>query len=307
MDGVTRATFCSRNPHKAKELEQLLPGWSIEPLDESDWPDELGETYYENALAKARFGREVGDPDRWMVGEDSGLEVDALGGGPGLHSARYAPAGAPAIARLLRELEGVTQRRARYVSELVALSPGGAEVRGAGTLEGRIAGEPRGSEGFGYDPVFVPDGESQTVAELGNAWKLRNSHRARAARALIAALGAALVLVAAGCGGDEKADHRVLVAFFARSAQARALRPLFPDKPGTVPCTLQSDGPSSGKTLQATCSTDVSLVKPDRAVVTLTEAWNHGGQAHTWFFFIRRNGEVDSVVQEGAAAPQAQS
>jgi len=306
MDGVTRATFCSRNAHKARELEQLLPGWSIEPLDRGDWPDESGGTYYENALAKARFGREVGEPDRWMIGEDSGLEVEALGGGPGLHSARYAPEGAPAIARLLRELEGVSLRRARYVSELVALSPGGEEARGAGTLEGHIASEPRGSEGFGYDPVFVPDGESRTVAELGDAWKLRNSHRARAARALLAALGVALVLVAAGCGGDAKAEHRVLVAFFARSAQARALRPLFPDKPGTVSCVLHSGGLSSGKTLQATCSTDVSLVKPDRAVVTLTEAWNHGGQAHTWFFFIRRNGEVDSVVQEGAPAPQAQ-
>ncbi|HVP74568.1 MAG TPA: non-canonical purine NTP pyrophosphatase [Gaiellaceae bacterium] len=303
---MTRATFCSRNAHKARELEQLLPGWSIEPLDRSDWPGESGDTYYENALAKARFGREVGDPNRWMVGEDSGLEVEALGGGPGLHSARYAPEGPPAIARLLRELEDVSLRRARYVSELVALSPSGAEVRGTGTLEGHIAEEPRGSEGFGYDPVFVPDGESQTVAELGDAWKLRNSHRARAARALLAALGAALALVAAGCGSNGRVEHRVLVAFFARSAQARALAPLFPDKPGTVSCVLHSGGPSSGETLQATCSTDVSLVKPDRAVVTLTEAWNHGAQAHTWFFFIRRNGEVASVVQEGAAAPQAQ-
>ena len=298
MDGVTRATLCSRNAHKARELEQLLPGWSIEPLDSSDWPGEVGETYYENALAKARFGREVGEPDRWMVGEDSGLEVEALGGGPGLRSARYAPEGPPAIARLLRELDGVPHRGARYVSELVALSPSGEEVRGTGTLVGLIADEPRGSEGFGYDPVFVPDGESQTVAELGDAWKLRNSHRARAARALLAALGAALVLVAAGCGGNDKAAHRVLVAFFARSAQARALDGLFPDKPGTVPCLLRS----GGKTLQATCSTDVSLVKPDRAVVTLTEAWNHGALAHTWFFFIRRNGQVESVVQEGAAA-----
>jgi hypothetical protein len=96
----------------------------------------------------------------------------------------------------------------------------------------------------------------------------------------------------------------VLVAFFARSAQARALDPLFPDKPGTVPCVLHA-GPPPGTTLQATCSTDVSLVKPDRAVVTLTEAWNHGALAHTWFFFIRRNGEVGSVVEEGAVAPQA--
>jgi len=306
MDGVTRATLCSRNAHKARELEQLLPGWSIEPLDRSDWPDEVGETYYENALAKARFGREVGDPDRWMVGEDSGLEVEALGGGPGLHSARYAPEGGPAIARLLHELGAVPLRRARYVSELVALSPSGEEARGTGTLEGHIAEEPRGSEGFGYDPVFVPDGEARTVAELGDAWKLRNSHRARAARALLAALAATLVLVAAACGGNPKVANRVLAAFFAGSPRARRLGRVFPHKPGTVPCVLEPGGGATAKPLQATCSTDVSLVKPDRAVVTLTEAWNHGGQAHTWFFFIRRSGEIDSVVEEGAAAPQAQ-
>jgi XTP/dITP diphosphohydrolase len=178
------ARLCSRNAHKARELERLLPGWTIEPLQAGDFPPETGASYYENARAKARFGREVGDPNAWMIGEDSGLEVAALGGRPGLHSARYAPEGAPAIRKLLRELEGVDERRARYVSELVALSPSGEELRGTGTLEGRIAHEPRGSEGFGYDPVFVPDGEERTVAELGDDWKASNSHRARAARAL---------------------------------------------------------------------------------------------------------------------------
>ena len=80
-------------------------------------------------------------------------------------------------------------RRARYVAELVALSPSGEEHRGSGVLEGTIVDEPRGSEGFGYDPIFVPDGETRTVAELGNEWKRNNSHRARAARALLDALG----------------------------------------------------------------------------------------------------------------------
>jgi XTP/dITP diphosphohydrolase len=82
----------------------------------------------------------------------------------------------------------VTDRRARYVCELVAIGLDGEERRGTGTLEGRIAAEPRGSEGFGYDPVFVPEGEELTVAELGNAWKRANSHRARAAAALNSAL-----------------------------------------------------------------------------------------------------------------------
>jgi XTP/dITP diphosphohydrolase len=121
-----------------------------------------------------------------MLGEDSGIEVAALGGAPGINSARWAD---DPVAALLAALEGTTDRRARYVCELVAIGPDGEEVRGTGLLEGRIAAEARGSEGFGYDPVFVPDGEEQTVAELGNAWKERSSHRARAARALTAALG----------------------------------------------------------------------------------------------------------------------
>jgi XTP/dITP diphosphohydrolase len=152
VDGVIRATLCSRNAHKARELERLLPGWAIEPLEDGEWPDENGATYYENAL--------------------------------GLYSARYAPEGAPAIAKLLGELEGVSDRRARYVSELVAVAPDREIFRGTGTVEGRVADEPRGHGGFGYDPVFVPDGEEQTVGQLGDEWKAANSHRARAARAL---------------------------------------------------------------------------------------------------------------------------
>ena len=178
MDGL-RAVLCSRNRHKARELEALLPGWTIEPLDRDDYPAETGATYYENAALKAAFGREH-EPG-WVLAEDSGLEVEALGRRPGVLSARYAPEGPPAVAKLLGELEGVADRRARYVSELVLLTPEGHELRGTGTLEGRIAEEARGSEGFGYDPVFVPDGEERTVAELGNAWKAENSHRARAA------------------------------------------------------------------------------------------------------------------------------
>ena len=179
-----RAVLASRNAHKARELEQLLPGWTIEPLDAAGWPAETGETYYENALAKARFGRDAGEPGRWTIGEDSGIEVRALDGRPGVHSARFAPEGAPAIAKLLEELGGARDRRARYVSELVALAPDGREVRGSGILEGRIADAPSGVEGFGYDPVFVPDGEDSTVAQLGDAWKAEHSHRARAALAL---------------------------------------------------------------------------------------------------------------------------
>ncbi|MBV8066272.1 MAG: non-canonical purine NTP pyrophosphatase [Actinobacteria bacterium] len=290
------ATLASRNAHKARELERLLPGWAIEPLVADDWPAETGDTYEANARIKAVFGREVLGPDATVIGEDSGLEVDALGGRPGIHSARYAPEGAPAIAKLLGELDGVDARDARYVSELVCLTPEG-ELRGSGTLTGRIAREARGHEGFGYDPVFVPDGERETVAELGDAWKERNSHRARAARALLAAL--AMTLLVAGCGGTDKTGIRVLRRFFAAGPVARKLGTRFPHKPGTLPCTVDD----SGTTVQATCATDISLVKPDKAVVTLTEAWNHGAKAHTWFFFIRRDGSVQSVVQEGSPSP----
>jgi XTP/dITP diphosphohydrolase len=182
------AVLASRNAHKARELEVLLPGWTIDVLDADDYPPEDGGTYYENALIKAAFGRSRVADDRWVVGEDSGLEVAALGGRPGIASARYAPEGAPAIAKLLGELGHETDRRARFVSELVAIAPDRTVVRGSGLLDGTIAEASSGVEGFGYDPVFVPAGESRTVAELGDAWKAEHSHRARAAAALHEAL-----------------------------------------------------------------------------------------------------------------------
>ena len=186
MDGL-KARLASRNPGKARELEHLLPTWTIEPLAAENYPPEDGETYYENARGKALFGRAQAHEDEWAIGEDSGIEVDALDGGPGVHSARSG--GDDPVGWLLGELNGVEERGARYVSELVALSPSGEEFRGTGTLEGRIAREARGTEGFGFDPIFVPNGRDQTVAELGNDWKRENSHRANAARALLATLG----------------------------------------------------------------------------------------------------------------------
>ncbi|MDX6489677.1 MAG: XTP/dITP diphosphohydrolase [Gaiellaceae bacterium] len=178
------ARLASQNEHKLEELRAALPGWELELLGAADFPPEDGDTYYENARGKAEFGRSLAG-DAWAIGEDSGIELAALGGAPGVHSARWAEDG---VARALEELAGATDRRARYVCELVALSPEGEERRGTGTLEGTIASEPRGDEGFGYDPIFVPEGETQTVAELGNAWKREHSHRARAAQALLSAL-----------------------------------------------------------------------------------------------------------------------
>jgi XTP/dITP diphosphohydrolase len=184
-----KARLASRNAHKARELERLLPGWEIQALDADDYPPETGETYYENALAKARFGREHAPADVWVLGEDSGIEVAGLDGRPGVHSSRSAAG--DEVGWMLQQLEGFEGdgRRARYVSELVALGPAGEEMRGTGTLSGRIATEPGGAEGFGFDPVFVPDGEDRTVAELGNEWKAQHSHRAEAARALLRQTG----------------------------------------------------------------------------------------------------------------------
>jgi len=179
--------LASSNANKARELGRVLP-WRIELVDADEFPAEDGDSYYANALTKARFGREVAAPDEWVLGEDSGIEAAALGGRPGIHSARWGKPGS-SVDRLLRELEGADDRAARYVCELVCLLPDGTEARGRGTLDGAVARERRGSGGFGYDPVFVPDGESRTVAELGDEWKAEHSHRARAARALLEAIG----------------------------------------------------------------------------------------------------------------------
>jgi XTP/dITP diphosphohydrolase len=180
-----KAVLASRNAHKAQELERLLPGWQIDVLDANDYPPESGATYYDNARAKARFGRGRAPADTWVLGEDSGIEVQGLGGGPGVTSSRSAAG--DEVGWMLAALAAVDGdgRRARYVCELVALTPGGEELRGTGTLSGRIATEPHGDAGFGFDPVFVPDGEERTVAELGDEWKAQHSHRANAARDLL--------------------------------------------------------------------------------------------------------------------------
>jgi XTP/dITP diphosphohydrolase len=176
-----KLVLASRNPHKLRELRAALSGWEIVALDAPEDAIEDGSTFAENARIKAEHGRRYAPPGSWVAGEDAGIEVDALGGRPGIHSARWAE---HPVERLLAELVGVESRRARYVCELVAIGPEGSDERARGVLEGRVATEQRGSEGFGYDPIFVPLGESRTVAELGDAWKAQHSARAQAARAL---------------------------------------------------------------------------------------------------------------------------
>ena len=173
--------LASTNENKLRELRAALAGWEIALLAAPNEPVEDGATFLDNARIKARHGRAHAPADAWVAGEDSGIEVVALGGRPGVESARWASDG---VARLLSELAGSSERRARYVCELVVSTPAAEELRAIGTLEGHIADAPRGSEGFGYDPIFVPLGEASTVAELGDAWKAEHSHRAQAARAL---------------------------------------------------------------------------------------------------------------------------
>jgi XTP/dITP diphosphohydrolase len=178
---VVKALVATANRHKLGELRAVLPEWELDVIHAPGQPPEDGSSFEENARIKARHGRSHAPADAWVLGEDSGIEAAALGGRPGIQSARWAEDG---VAALLAALAGESDRRVRYVSTIVAVSPGGEEVVAEGTLDGVAADEPRGSEGFGYDPIFVPAGETRTVAQLGDAWKSRHSHRARAALAL---------------------------------------------------------------------------------------------------------------------------
>ena len=177
------AVLASRNPHKLDELRRALPDWGLALVEDGEPPPEDGATYEENARSKARWGRLHAPEGAWALGEDSGIEAAALAGGPGVRTARWAD-GDP-VGRMLEALADEVERRARYVCVIVAVAADGREVVARGILEGQIARAAAGGAGFGFDPVFVPDGEGRTVAELGDDWKRDHSHRARAARRLV--------------------------------------------------------------------------------------------------------------------------
>jgi len=182
VDGVV---LCSRNRHKARELERLLPGWTIEPLDRDDYPPETGATYYENAAIKAAFGR--AHAAGWVLAEDSGLEVDALNGAPGVHSARYAGDHATDAANnalLLDRLRGVENRTARFVCVIALVHDGKLVKTFRGAVEGQIIDEARGSGGFGYDPLFYCPTFRCTFGEAAIEQKMQVSHRAQALAAM---------------------------------------------------------------------------------------------------------------------------
>lgn len=188
--------IATANPGKLRDFAELLdlPGVQIIAAGEAgvqEWPPETGETFAENANAKTRYAMEVtGLP---ALGDDSGLIVDALGGIPGVYSARYGGAGLSARDRyllLLANLIGVpaAQRTARFVSALAFVLPNGTIHEAQGQWEGTIADAPRGVYGFGYDPIFIPAGDTRTAGELSDTEKSVTSHRARAFAALRPAL-----------------------------------------------------------------------------------------------------------------------
>ena len=183
--------LASTSAHKAAELERLI-GRPVVPIDGWLAPVEDGATFVDNARIKARRGALQAPPGAWVIADDSGLEVVALDGAPGVHSARY---GSPElddagrVEHLLAELAGANDRRARFVCVLVALAPDGTEHVAEGHVDGSIARAAAGAGGFGYDPVFVPVGLARAVAELTAVEKDAISHRGRAATVLRAQLG----------------------------------------------------------------------------------------------------------------------
>jgi XTP/dITP diphosphohydrolase len=181
--------LATRNPHKVREFEGLLAPHRVLPLpDDVELPPETGDTFEENAAVKARVAADA--TGAAAVADDSGIEAAALGGRPGVRSARYAGEGAgdeENLAKLLREVPD-DDRRVAYVCALAYAEPNGRLHVLEERCEGTLTNEPRGDGGFGYDPAFVPDDrdDGRTMAELTPVEKHAISHRGRAARAFLA-------------------------------------------------------------------------------------------------------------------------
>ncbi len=175
-----KLNVATHNAHKLREISEMLPEFEIaadDPDVEETAPDFAG-----NALIKVRAIASR-HPGEWSMADDSGLEVRALGGAPGVHSARYAgePCNTPVNnALLLKNLEGVEDRSAQFTCTIALIDPEGREHVVAGHCPGRIALAPSGTAGFGYDPLFIPDGYAKSFADLGEEEKNTISHRGRA-------------------------------------------------------------------------------------------------------------------------------
>lgn len=175
-----KINVATHNRHKLEEIAAIWPEAELNAEDTG--AEETAETFAGNALIKARALAAL-HPGEWTMADDSGLEVEALGGAPGVRSARYAgePTNTPANnALLLKNLAGCANRRARFTCAIAIVSPDGSERVVEGHCPGTISETPSGANGFGYDPLFVPDGYTRSFAELPPAEKNRISHRSRA-------------------------------------------------------------------------------------------------------------------------------
>jgi XTP/dITP diphosphohydrolase len=190
-----RLTLATRNEHKLRELREILAGVELASLPaDVELPPETGETFAENALIKARAAHAATSGP--AIADDSGIEAAALGGRPGVRSARYGGPGATDadnLAKLLGEMDDAVDRSVAYVAVIAYVDEGGEEMVFEGRCEGELARAPRGSGGFGYDPAFIPrdtgERDGRTMAELSASEKHAISHRGRAARLLASHLG----------------------------------------------------------------------------------------------------------------------
>lgn len=186
---MLKMVLASGNKNKYMEMKGVLEQIGVRLLYGGDFEnppevDETGETYEENALLKAHAWAEfTGLPS---IADDSGIEVDVLNGAPGVHSARFIPGSdADRTNWLLRQMSGKEDRKARFIACIAVVFPGGEKpVICQRACEGSIAYEPSGASGFGYDPVFIPDGYQKTFSELGDSVKLEISHRALALKSV---------------------------------------------------------------------------------------------------------------------------
>lgn len=195
---MKRIIIATGNAHKVEEFEALLHGAAVEIESAKvcgGMPDvdENGDTFAANAQLKAEALRSITPEGAWVLADDSGLEVDALNGAPGIYSARYAGTTATDqenVDKLLGALGEVSEgaRSARFKCVLCLISPEGSVDFFEGSCEGEISFEPKGESGFGYDPVFIPEGYAQSFAELGEEIKGALSHRAKAVLAFKDAL-----------------------------------------------------------------------------------------------------------------------
>lgn len=173
--------LASSNPHKVKEINEIIGDIGVHfslPPDNFD-PDETGTTFEENSLIKSKAAWEL--THNWVLADDSGLCIDVLDGKPGIYSARYAETPQKRIERVLKELDGIKNRNAHFICHMTLLNPKGEIALSCeGICKGTIIQEAKGTNGFGYDPIFIPEGYNVTIAELSEDEKNKISHRFKA-------------------------------------------------------------------------------------------------------------------------------